>query len=165
VILFELLTRRLPFVGSDYDVLTAIVNEPPPSPRELAPRAGIPEALEAVVMRALVKEPRMRFESAIDFSAALADVLVGEVGVERAIMQPCLPSHAGCAEAEASPAGSLCGLCQSSQRERTGLFGLDLLLRTDHTGTLAGYGSRREPGRRGAGRERVLSAMLREAGP
>ena len=108
VILFELLTRRLPFLGSDYDVLTAIVNEPPPPPCELAPQAGIPEALEAVVMRVLAKEPSMRFESAIDFSAALADVLVGEAGAERAIMQPCSSSHAGCAEAEASLAAWSC---------------------------------------------------------
>jgi len=102
VILFELLTRHLPFLGSDYDVLTAIVNEPPPSPCELAPQAGIPAALEAVVMRALAKEPTMRFESATDFSAALAAVLIGEVEAESASVQLCSPSHAGCAEAEAS---------------------------------------------------------------
>jgi len=108
VILFELLTRRLPFLGSDYDVLTAIVNQLPPSPRELAPGAGIPDALEVVVARALAKEPSMRFASAVDFEDALVEVLVREVGAERALIQPCSPSHAGCVEAEASLAAWSC---------------------------------------------------------
>jgi len=116
VILFELLTRRLPFLGSDYDVLRAIVNEQPPSPRGLAPQAGIPEALEAVVMRALAKESTMRFASATKFAAALTDVLVSEVGAERATMQPCSPTHAGCTEAAASLAAWSCFEYRRAQR-------------------------------------------------
>ena len=56
VVLFELLTGRAPFEG-DSPVAVALqhVNQPAPSPRELQP--AVPPELEAVVLKALAKEP------------------------------------------------------------------------------------------------------------
>ena len=82
VILFEALTRRLPFVGSEYAVLRGHVEEAPPSPSSVAPGAGIPAELDAVVLRALAKEPGERFASAEAFAGALG-AMVPEVERER----------------------------------------------------------------------------------
>lgn len=51
VILFEALTRRVPFLGADYDVMSAHVGRRPPP-------------LRSIVARALAKEPAGRFCSA-----------------------------------------------------------------------------------------------------
>lgn len=107
VLLFEVLTRRVPFVGSDYDVLTAHVAEEPPSPREFAP--GVPARVEGVVLRALAKDPAERFPSAQAFDAALAEVLVDEgVAVGTPFRAPCPSRHAGSDEAQASLAAWTC---------------------------------------------------------
>src|SRR5579884_1697267 len=72
VVLFELLTGRLPFVAdTPLAVMLAHVEEPPPSPRAVAPDAGIPSTLDAVVLRALAKKPGARYASAADMDRAL----------------------------------------------------------------------------------------------
>jgi serine/threonine-protein kinase len=70
IVLYELLTGRVPFDG-EAPVAIALkhVNEWPVPPGQL--RAGISPALEAVVMRALEKDPNRRFQSAEEFVAAL----------------------------------------------------------------------------------------------
>ncbi len=70
VVLFEMLTGRLPFEG-DSDVAVALqhVNDAPPRPRDLAP--AVPEALERVALRALDKDPDRRFQTAAEFALAL----------------------------------------------------------------------------------------------
>ncbi|HRI09056.1 MAG TPA: serine/threonine-protein kinase [Nannocystaceae bacterium] len=78
VILFEALTRRLPFVGGEYAVLRGHVEEVPPSPGSVAPGAGIPAELDAAVLRALAKDPGERFASAEAFAGALAAIVDAE---------------------------------------------------------------------------------------
>jgi serine/threonine-protein kinase len=96
VALFELLTRRQPFVGSDYEVLSGHVEAPPPRPSEVAPLAEIPSALDGLVLRALAKRREERFASAGDFDAALLGALEElDVDVERGV------ASAGCDEAKA----------------------------------------------------------------
>lgn len=70
IVLYELLTGRVPFDG-EAPIATAIkhINERPVPPAQLRP--GISPALEAVVMRALEKDPARRFQSADEFIAAL----------------------------------------------------------------------------------------------
>lgn len=71
ILLFLLLTGRTPFVGgSGFELMRAQVEETPPRLRELAP--DLPEALEAVVDRALAKHPDERIASCDDFRRALA---------------------------------------------------------------------------------------------
>ena len=73
VVLFELLTGRAPFSG-DSPVAVAMqhVSQPPPSPREFQP--SIPPALEAVVLKALAKDPAQRYGDSDSFIKALEGV-------------------------------------------------------------------------------------------
>ncbi len=72
IVLFELLTGRLPFAHKDMKrLLQAHVYENPPSPRAIAPGARISEALEAVILRAIAKLPEQRFGSADEMRKAL----------------------------------------------------------------------------------------------
>jgi len=73
IVLYEMLTGRVPFDG-DRPVTVAMkqINEPPIPPRVFEP--GIPEELDAVVVKALSKRPEDRFATAEDFTAALLDV-------------------------------------------------------------------------------------------
>jgi serine/threonine-protein kinase len=70
VVLYEMLTGRLPFSG-DSDVAVALqhVAAPPPDLQALAPE--VPGPLAAVVIKALSKRPDDRYQSAAEFAAAL----------------------------------------------------------------------------------------------
>jgi serine/threonine-protein kinase len=71
-LLYQMLTGRAPFVDDDAVVVMAKhIREMPDPPRKAAPDRRIPASLEAVVMRALAKEPSARFQEAIEFDAAL----------------------------------------------------------------------------------------------
>ncbi|HET7590448.1 MAG TPA: PASTA domain-containing protein [Solirubrobacterales bacterium] len=81
VILYEALTGRVPFEGeSAVAVAMKQVSETPQRPSSINPR--ITPALDAVVMRALEKEPGQRFQSADAFIAAL-DQAMREPGAGR----------------------------------------------------------------------------------
>jgi hypothetical protein len=69
VVLYQMLTGRLPFEGAAAAVLGAVLRDEPPSPRQHRP--DLDPALEAVVLRALRKDLRNRFVAAGDFRAAL----------------------------------------------------------------------------------------------
>jgi beta-lactam-binding protein with PASTA domain/predicted Ser/Thr protein kinase len=81
VILYEALTRRVPF-EADSAVAIAMkqVAETPQRPSSINPQVS--PALDAVVMRALEKEPGQRFQSADAFIAAL-DAALKDPGVGR----------------------------------------------------------------------------------
>ena len=108
VILFEALTRRVPFTGSEYAVLKGHVEVEPPAPSHAAPVAAIPEELDALVLRALAKDPAGRFASADDFAAALAAVL-GEQPASSPDGFACrVREHAGSEDAQAALAAWTC---------------------------------------------------------
>jgi len=73
--LYELLTGKLPFQGdSQYSLMTAQLNQQPPSPISL--RADVPPALNEIILMAMAKEPADRFQSADAFCNALKSVPV-----------------------------------------------------------------------------------------
>ncbi|GHO86624.1 serine/threonine protein kinase [Dictyobacter formicarum] len=77
VVLYELLTGRVPFIADTaIRVLTMHLYEPPPSLCGFNPQLS--EALEAVVLRALAKEAEQRYQRPIDFLYALMRVVVSE---------------------------------------------------------------------------------------
>lgn len=79
VLLYEALTGRVPFEGeSAVAVAMKQVSQTPQRPSSINPRVS--PALDAVVMRALEKEPGERFQSADAFIAAL-DAALREPGV------------------------------------------------------------------------------------
>jgi serine/threonine protein kinase/WD40 repeat protein len=69
VVLYQLLTGRLPFEGSSTRVLAQILNSSPPRPSHF--RADLDPALEAIVCKAMARQPEERYASAEAFAAAL----------------------------------------------------------------------------------------------
>ncbi|NJN53497.1 MAG: serine/threonine protein kinase [Anaerolineae bacterium] len=62
VMLYELATGKLPFVGDPANILYQHINQPPLSPREQNP--NVPSALNELVLHLLQKEPENRPNSA-----------------------------------------------------------------------------------------------------
>ncbi|MDX2153441.1 MAG: protein kinase [Bryobacteraceae bacterium] len=74
IVLYEMLTGRLPFQSqTEYELLVAHVQTPPPPPRSLG--VGLPADVEEVLLRALEKDPDWRYASAAEFAGALRRLL------------------------------------------------------------------------------------------
>lgn len=69
VVLYELLCRRLPFGGTDVEIMNGHVQKRPPPPRAIRPE--ISAALSDLVLGALAKDPEKRFGSAVAMRDAL----------------------------------------------------------------------------------------------
>jgi formylglycine-generating enzyme required for sulfatase activity/tRNA A-37 threonylcarbamoyl transferase component Bud32 len=77
VVLYELLTGRVPFeADSPVAVLSKHVYETPPPPRSINP--DLPPAADALLARALAKNPAARYQSAAEMSSALLG-LIGQL--------------------------------------------------------------------------------------
>ena len=77
VVLYEMLSGEPPFRGPT-ELATALLHVEAEPPRLRRRRAGIPRSLEAVVLRALDKDPAQRFASAGDLADALAAIDLGD---------------------------------------------------------------------------------------
>ncbi len=74
VILYQMLTDTLPFTGENpTTILYKIVHEEPPEPR--TQRGGLPEEVDAVLMKALAKKPEDRYSSCGELAARLSEAL------------------------------------------------------------------------------------------
>ncbi len=83
VVLFEMLAGRPPFVAdSPMGFLKQHMFSAPPSPRSVAPEAEIPIEAEAVVLKALQKDPALRFQTMEEMAGAIAAVGTGAAAVE-----------------------------------------------------------------------------------
>lgn len=77
VVLYLLLTGRLPFTGpSSHEVMQAHLRNEPAPPHRYNP--AIPLAMEAVVLRAMAKQPADRFQRASELGAALLGALIAD---------------------------------------------------------------------------------------
>jgi len=73
VILFDMLCGRPPFEApQSSEVLSMHINNSPPSPREFAPHREITEMAEAVILRAMQKDPFRRYQNMSEFRRDLA---------------------------------------------------------------------------------------------
>jgi serine/threonine protein kinase len=76
-VLYEMLVGRPPFTGdSPVAIAYKQVNEQPVPPSQLNP--DVPPRLDAVVMRALSKNPANRYQTALEFSEDLTRVVKGQ---------------------------------------------------------------------------------------
>lgn len=69
IVLYEMATGRLPFLTEGTGMLLAHISRRPPPPRTLVPELS--ETFEAVILRALEKEPEKRFQSVGELVVAL----------------------------------------------------------------------------------------------
>jgi beta-lactam-binding protein with PASTA domain len=84
VMLYELLTGKVPFdAESPVTIALKHVSEDPVPPSQLSP--AVSPALDAVVLRALEKEPANRFADADEFAAALLDARERPTVVEKRV--------------------------------------------------------------------------------
>ncbi|MGB4779876.1 Stk1 family PASTA domain-containing Ser/Thr kinase [Microbacterium sp.] len=82
VVLYELLTGRTPFRGeSPVAVAYQHVSETPIPPSELID--SVPRTLDAVVLRALAKDPFQRYQDAASFREALGTTLEGKAPTKK----------------------------------------------------------------------------------
>jgi eukaryotic-like serine/threonine-protein kinase len=73
VILFDMLCGRPPFEApQSSEVLSMHIHNPPPSPREFAPHREITEMAEAVILKAMQKEPERRYQNMTEFRRDLS---------------------------------------------------------------------------------------------
>jgi hypothetical protein len=109
VILYELLCGETPFQSSSYlgMITQHLVGKPRP-PSERVAGGSIPPALDALVLRALEKDPARRFQSMGELGAALTEV-AGHLGEHRARATgsdtPPAPAGRGDAAAATDPNG------------------------------------------------------------
>ncbi|MCA9529133.1 MAG: serine/threonine protein kinase [Myxococcales bacterium] len=72
-VLYRALTGRPPYTnGKASAVLERIAHRDPPPPRSIRP--SVPVALEAIIQRAMARDPALRFESAEALAAALSEL-------------------------------------------------------------------------------------------
>jgi serine/threonine-protein kinase len=89
VILFQLLTGRLPFEAeTPTQVVLMHLSLPPPDPSIVAPERDIPEGLVEVCLKALTKDSSRRYQSAEDFTNALKDSMSVSEGVSGRFSHP-----------------------------------------------------------------------------
>jgi hypothetical protein len=74
IIMYEMFTGAVPFTGETFlGVLTKHLNEPPPPMNVVFPELSISPELQSVIMRALVKDPAVRYQSMLEFAQAITN--------------------------------------------------------------------------------------------
>ena len=150
VLLYQLLTGRLPFEGeTGTRVLLAHLTQPAPDPRVTAPARMISDDLAEVVLRAMAKDKEARFPSASAFIAALGAHEDGVAsGPVSGVGRPKAGARCTACDAWNTATQKFCGECgaalpQECAVRRTppmpGVSSKDLLL--------AGHSGRAEPRR------------------
>jgi serine/threonine-protein kinase len=107
VVLYEILTGRRPFEATNQAELFSMILDPgvrPPTLDQTRPGMSYPRGLQAVVDRALERDPDKRFSSPADFSAAFVG-LVPELAETVRIPLSDLPPDLG-AQAASAPVAS-----------------------------------------------------------
>jgi serine/threonine-protein kinase len=89
ILLYEMLTGRVPFTStSEYELMKCQIEQAPTPPRVFA--SHVPLLVEQVIMRALAKKPESRHQTAGEFRA----LLLGSFRGDSASLQTAGPSYA-----------------------------------------------------------------------
>jgi tetratricopeptide (TPR) repeat protein len=86
-VLYEMSTGKRPFADlTGAQLVAAILEQEPMTPRALNPK--ISEGLERVILRALQKDPKERYQSAGDLRIDLANLATGTMPIQAAVKTP-----------------------------------------------------------------------------
>ncbi len=78
IILYEILSGRVPFEADTFmGVLTKHLYEEPIPPRSLSPPVDIPVSVEAIILKAIAKNPDKRFQTMQEFQENIRAVMNG----------------------------------------------------------------------------------------
>ena len=82
VLLYECLTGEVPFRANNYlQIISQVLTHEPLSPSRLRPELGIPDAVDAVVMRAMEKDRARRYQTMAELEGDLERLLAGDQNV------------------------------------------------------------------------------------
>jgi eukaryotic-like serine/threonine-protein kinase len=87
VMMYECLTGEVPFRANNYlGIISQVLTHAASPPSKVRPELGIPDAVEAVVMRAMAKDREQRYGAMADLEHDLERLLAGDqnVGLPRA---------------------------------------------------------------------------------
>jgi serine/threonine-protein kinase len=108
VIMYELLTGRLPFAGkSSMDILLAHATENPPSFVDIGAADWVPPAIEEVVLACLAKDPNDRPQSALELAERYDKALTEVERSREESYQPPPPTGEGTDRSTPPPSGSI----------------------------------------------------------
>lgn len=89
VVAYEMLVGKPPFDGEPTDILKDHLLKALPLPSEVRPEAGVPAAVERLLVKALAKKVEERFQSATELITSLDLLIVGDE--DRTIFTPEAP--------------------------------------------------------------------------
>ncbi len=178
IILFQLLTGRLPFEAeSPTQVVMMHLSIPVPDPAQVAPERNIPQGLIDVVNKALEKDAERRYQDAIEFSDALREAVAQMEEGDRGSSLP--PTSYGTLQCGACysvvPVQKFCGECgarlsPATEPTQSVTFPLPFVGREDDLAWLAdrrekaasegGCVGARLVGEAGAGKSRLIHEFL-----
>lgn len=101
VVAYEWLCGCRPFGDSTGDIVYQQRTAPPPSLREKNP--ALSRVVEAVILKALAKDPRQRYKDVRTFAQALADACWGKAALQQYSFPATLPAAQSPAPAPSSP--------------------------------------------------------------
>ena len=87
VLLYHLSTGRLPY-DADTPIAIAIKQATEPLPRPRAVNPNLPDAVEAILIKALAKEPNQRFNSVAEFNDAFQEALLQALDPVSGLLKP-----------------------------------------------------------------------------
>ena len=116
VILYQLLTGSKPFTGGYATIVHKVLHEDPVPPTQL--NQALSPAWDAVVRRAMAKQPAERFQTAAEFAAAVNEAAIGDNEPTVLMPRPSAGASAG------TMAGSLSGQSQAGTQRGATVAGL-----------------------------------------
>jgi serine/threonine-protein kinase len=73
IIMYEMFTGAVPFTGETFlGVLSKHLSEPTPAMSAVYPELAISSSLQSVIMHGLEKDPELRYQTMLDFAAAIS---------------------------------------------------------------------------------------------
>jgi serine/threonine-protein kinase len=101
ILLYRMIAGRVPFDGDKWlEVLSQQVHAEPVPPSKHLPAGALPRALEAVILKAMHKDPAQRFQSMREMMQAVGDAMTESVLHS---MEPPLPDAGAAATGAAGP--------------------------------------------------------------